>query len=148
MGEGKAHKTVVLGFKAFDLHELLPHLVAHRVGYYNERNLKVMLKDITFAPDEQLDPLTFTVACASAALARLKGVQRKVVFVTTDYPMFWMYAQPSITRMEELKGRRIATYPPLAPPFHFHRTILHGYGLDPDRDVQLERSEENTSELQ
>lgn len=147
MGENKSSQTVVLGFKAFDLHELLPHVVAHRLGYYEERGLKVVLKDITFVPDEQLDPLTFTVACGSALLARRKGVPRKVIFVTTDYPMFWMHTRANITKWQELRGSRVATYPPPAPPSHLHRIILRRHGLDPDQDVRLEAARDDVARL-
>lgn len=140
------NNPVVLGFKAFDVHELLPHFVASELGIYAEAGLRVALKDVTFQPDEQLDP-AFTVACGWALMSRLKGARRKVVLVTTDRPMFWMHARNDIRETRELKGARIATYPAIAPPYHFHRTILQKAGLDPDRDVQLEAARDDVARL-
>ena len=136
--------SVVLGFKAFDVHELLPHFVASELGMYLAAGLRVGLKDITFQPDEQLDP-PFTVACGWALMSRLKGARRKVVFVTTDRPMFWMHGRHDIRETRDLKGQRIATYPAGSPPCHFHRAILEKAGLDPDHDVQLESARDDVA---
>jgi ABC-type nitrate/sulfonate/bicarbonate transport system substrate-binding protein len=135
---------IVIGFKAFDVHELLPHFVARELGMYLAAGLRVGLKDVTFQPDEQFDP-PFTAACGWALMSRLKGARRKVVFVTTDRPMFWMHARHDIREMCDLKGQRIATYPAGSPPYHFHRAILLKAGLDPDRDVQLELARDDVA---
>lgn len=139
--------TVTLGFKAFDMHELLLHLVALRLGFYRERGLNVILKDLTFTPDEQLDPLAFTAACGATLLARRKGVRRKVVFVATDFPLFWIHAQSNLVTIEELKGARIAGYPPMSPPWHFHRAIFRNHGLDPDHDVRIEATRDDGARI-
>jgi len=138
---------IILGFKAFDVHELLLHFLALRLGFYRERGLKVKLKDLSFVPDEQLDASTFTVACGAALLARLKGARRKVVLVATDRPMFWMHAQKDVAKVGGLRGERIATYPEKSPPWLLHRMILRKYGLDPDRDVQLEAARDDVARL-
>jgi ABC-type nitrate/sulfonate/bicarbonate transport system substrate-binding protein len=130
--------SVTLGFRAFDMHELLLHFLALRLGFYRERGLNVILKDLTFTPDEQLDSLSFTTACGATLLARRKGVRRRVVLVATDFPLFWMHAHNSTSKVEELKATRIGGYPPMSPPWHFQQIILRNHGLDPDRDVQLE----------
>ncbi|MGH9555823.1 MAG: ABC transporter substrate-binding protein [Terriglobales bacterium] len=139
--------SVTLGFKAFDIHELLLHLVALRLGFYRERDLNVILKDLTFTPDEQLDPLIFTAACGSTLLARRKGVRRKVVLVATDFPLFWMHAQSNIATVEELRGARIAGYPPMSPPWLFHRAILRNHGLEADHDVRLEPTRDDWARI-
>jgi len=67
--------------------------------------------------------------------------------VTTDYPMFWLHAQPAVREVRALRGLRIATYPSMAPPAHFHRKVLCKYGLDPDRDVLLEAARDDVARL-
>jgi ABC-type nitrate/sulfonate/bicarbonate transport system substrate-binding protein len=135
-------KSIRLGFRAFDLHELLIHFIARELGYYRQNGLQVTLRDLTFLPDETLDP-PFTAACGGALIGWTNGIRRKVVFVATDYPMFWLHARPEITEVRELKGRRIASYPAAAPPEQFHRAILRKHGLDPERDVVLEAARDD-----
>ncbi len=135
-------KSITLGFRAFDLHELLIHFIARELGYYRQNGLQVTLRDLTFLPDETPDP-PFTAACGGALMGWTKGIRRKVVFVATDYPMFWLHARPGIAEVRELKGRTIASYPAAAPPEQFHRAILRKHGLDPERDVVVEAARDD-----
>ena len=130
-------RSILLGFRAFDMHELLVHFIARDLGFYAENGLEVSLRDLTFLP-EDTPGIDFTVACAAALMDWTKGIRRKVVFVATDYPMFWLHSAPAFTSIAALKGARIAAYPASAPPEQFHRAILRKHGLDPERDVALE----------
>lgn len=142
MPETTELKSITLGFRAFDPHELLIHFIARELGYYRQNGLQVTLRDLTFLPDETPDP-PFTAACGGALMGWTKGIRRNVVFVATDSPMFWLHTRPEITEVRELKGRRIASYPPSAPPEQFHRAILRKHGLDPERDVVLEAARDD-----
>jgi ABC-type nitrate/sulfonate/bicarbonate transport system substrate-binding protein len=51
--------------------------------------------------------------------------------------MFWLHARPEIESIEELRGKRVATYPPVAPPHWFNRVLLRKHGLDPDEDLEF-----------
>jgi ABC-type nitrate/sulfonate/bicarbonate transport system substrate-binding protein len=126
-------RSIALGFRAFDLHELLVHFIARELGFYAESGLEVTLRDLTFLP-EDTPGIDFTVACGAALMGWAKGIRRKIVFVATDYPMFWLHSRPEITRVAELKGARIASYPAASPPGQFFRAILRQQGLDPDHD--------------
>jgi NitT/TauT family transport system substrate-binding protein len=131
-------QVVECGIKAFDVHELLPHLVAKRLGYYAEEGLEVRVIDVTFVRDEDLQSANyFQVACGAAYLGRREGHPFKVVLAATDRPMFWLHARPEIESVEDLAGGRVATYPPVAPPHYFHRVTLQNHGLDPDSDLQF-----------
>lgn len=123
--------NVQLGFKAFDIHELLTHFVAERGGFYQQQGLEVGLIDSTFIPDEQLPPRTFSAACGAALVGYLNGAPNKVVLVNTDSPMFWLYSCEGLSSIEQLAGKRIASYPGLAPPAHFLSFLTKGM------DVQL-----------
>jgi ABC-type nitrate/sulfonate/bicarbonate transport system substrate-binding protein len=130
--------TLQCGIKAYDVHELLPHLVAKRLGFYDEAGLQVTVVDVTFVPDRDLPSANyFQVACGAAYLGRREGHPFKVVLAATDRPMFWLHGRPGIERIEDLAGARVATYPPVAPPHYFHRVTLRNHGLDPDEDLDF-----------
>ncbi|MBA3246009.1 MAG: hypothetical protein H0T61_12655, partial [Actinobacteria bacterium] len=108
-----------LGFKAFDPHELLPHFVARRRGFYAEEDVEVRLVDIALRPD--VPPPPAQVSCGAAALAVAAGAPARIVFVACAAPLFWLYG----CGVEPLAdGARVAAYPELAPPAHFLRTLL------------------------
>ena len=140
-------EPVVLGFRAFDPHELLLHFVAERLGHYKRMGLAVSLKDITFIPEDKLESHVFSAACGATLLGRAQGACRKVVFVTTERPMFWLYAHAGVTDLEQLRGARIATFPPASPLWLLHRAILSRHDLDPDRDVRLEAARDDVARL-
>ena len=49
--------------------------------------------------------------------------------------------------IKQLAGKRIATYPPLAPPYWFNRIALRNHGLDPDTDVELKPARDDAIRL-
>jgi len=126
------------GIKAHDVHELYCHFLAERLGYYADEGLRVRVVDVTFTPDEKL-PRTryFQVACGAAYLGRREGFPFKVVLAAATRPMFWLHARPEIETIEDLRGTRVATYPPVAPPHWFHRVLLRKHGLEPDSDLEF-----------
>lgn len=131
-------RRIECGIKAYDIHELLPHLVAKALGYYADEELEVRVVDVTFVRDEDLPPLDyFQVACGAAYLGRREGHPFKVVLAATDRPMFWLHARPEIETVEALAGGRVATYPPVAPPHYFHRVTLKNHDVDPDADLEF-----------
>ncbi|MGI9556602.1 MAG: hypothetical protein ACR2N5_01535, partial [Solirubrobacterales bacterium] len=136
---------VTIAYKAFDPHELLVHFLAVRGGYYEDAGLKPKLLDAALIPDAELPERTFLVACGSALLSRLAGVPLKIVLVACHRPMFWLYGD-AVYR-ESLRGARIATYPPPAPPAVFLRAMIRGQGLDPDTDVTLIACRDDASRL-
>jgi len=113
-----------LGFKAFDPHELLPHAVARRCGFYAEEGVEVRLVDIALRPD--VPPPPAQVSCGAAALAAAAGAPVRIVLVACAAPLFWLYGRG----LEPLAdGARIAAYPEVAPPAHFLRTLLERRGI-------------------
>jgi ABC-type nitrate/sulfonate/bicarbonate transport system substrate-binding protein len=122
---------VQLGFKAYDVHELLCHAVASTAGYYAQESLSVKLMDTTFLPDEALPENTLHVACGAAMASFLAGAKRHVVFVACDRPMFWLYSRAGIEGLEQLGEGRIATFPDAAPPSKFLQKLLLAEGIAP-----------------
>ena len=130
--------AVECGIKAFDVHELLCHFLAKRLGFYADESLRVRVVDVTFVADERLPQRDYVqVACGAAYLGRREGHPFKVVLAATDRPIFWLFARPGVERVEDLAGMRVATYPSVAPPHWFSRAMLRNHGLDPERDVDL-----------
>jgi NitT/TauT family transport system substrate-binding protein len=128
---------VLCGIKAFDVHELFPHFLAKRLGFYADEGLTCRVIDITFTPDDKLPTESyFQVACGAAYLGRREGFPFKVILAAATRPMFWLHAQPEIESIEQLRGKRVATYPAVAPPHYFHRVLLRKHGVDPDADLE------------
>ncbi|MDE0286780.1 MAG: ABC transporter substrate-binding protein [Gammaproteobacteria bacterium] len=139
-------KTVECGIKAFDAHELLCHFVARRCGFYESAGLDVRLRDTSFTPDDSLPGANyFQVACGAALLSR--NVRFRVVLAAVARPMFWLYGAARISAVEQLAGKRIATFPPPAPPYLFNRIVLRKHGLDPDTDVELKPARDDAIRL-
>ena len=139
-------KTVECGIKAFDVHELLCHFVAERGGFYATAGLDVRLVDTSFIPDEKLPASDyFQVACGAAAFSR--SMPFRIYLAAVTRPMFWLYGSTGTKTVEQLAGKRIATYPPLAPPYWFNRIALRNHGLDPDTDVELKPARDDAIRL-
>jgi ABC-type nitrate/sulfonate/bicarbonate transport system substrate-binding protein len=129
---------VLCGIKAHDVHELYCHFLADRLGYYADERLSVRVVDVTFVTDDRLPrERYFQVACGAAYLGRREGFPFKVLFAASQRPMFWLHARTEFARVEDLRGRRVATYPPVAPPHWFSRILLREHGLDPDADLDF-----------
>jgi ABC-type nitrate/sulfonate/bicarbonate transport system substrate-binding protein len=141
-------KQVSLGFKAYDLHELACHFVAVSAGLYAECGIDVQLEDTRQIPDAGLPDGRFSVACGAAVMRWLSGDELKVLFVTTEKPMFWLFSHSRISGVEGLRGKRIATYPDSAPPAQFLRIILTEAGLTPDHDVKFEAAPDDASRVE
>ena len=128
---------VECGIKAYDVHELYCHFLADRLGYYADEGL---------ASASSTSRSRRTIACRSGLLPgrmrrrlpwRREGFPFKVVLAAATRPMFWLHARPELESIEALRGKRVATYPPVAPPHWFHRVLLRKHGLDPDRDLEF-----------
>jgi ABC-type nitrate/sulfonate/bicarbonate transport system substrate-binding protein len=136
------------GVKAFDPQELLCHYAAKRLGFYAEEGLDVVVRDRTFTPDAELPRTSyFQVACGAAFLGRRQGAPFKVLIAACERPMFWLHGGPEIERIEDLAGKRVGTYAPVAPPHWFHRLVLQSHGLDPDTDLSFEPMRDDAARL-
>ena len=142
-----AMREVHLGFKAFDIHELACHFVSLHAGLYADAGLEVRLLDTTFIADDRLPAVTFQSACGGALISWLQGAPLSVIFIAADRPMFWLYGQPDVTRIEALRGRCIAGFPGAAPPARFLEIILRTGGIDLIHDLTIEPVRDDTARL-
>ncbi len=119
-------RTVRLGFRAFDPHELLVHFVAERGELYRQVGVDIELVDLRAGER----PHDATCACGTALFQALEGAPVEILLVASAAPLFWLYG-----RGPTLDGARIATYPPSAPPARFLQLALDGRAtLVPARD--------------
>lgn len=117
---------VELGFRAYDPHELLPHVVATRLGLYEQVGVHVRLRDLTF--DDRALP---QVSCGAALLGRLRGEPLRIALVACRRPLFWVVTRhPRIP----LESAHIASYPDGSPPALFARILLPAARFEPARD--------------
>jgi len=138
---------VLLGFKAFDAHELLCHFVAAEAGVYSRYGIRVRLVDITFIPDTELPAELFQVSCGAALAGALRGNGQRVVFVATDRPMFWLYGSQGVENLAALRHGRIAAFPAGTPPDRLTRLILQNADLTPDSDLELAPARDDMARL-
>ncbi len=135
-----------LGFKAFDIHELLCHFIATEAGLYQARDIDIQLLDTTFISPSRLPENLLQVACGSALLEWMRGASLKVIFVSTDRPLFWLYGREEITTVAQLEGAGIASFPDFAPPATLLRVALSSAGVTPDR-IRIEAVRDDTARL-
>jgi NitT/TauT family transport system substrate-binding protein len=74
---------------------------------------------------------------AASIQANLSGADTVIIATIVKKFLFWIYSQPSIGRMEDLKGKvfgttRFGTLSDLASRF-----ALRLYGIDPERDITM-----------
>jgi hypothetical protein len=136
-------QEVTLGFKAFDIHELLTHSVAEQAGLYQQQGLHVSLLDTSFPANEPLPEIFFSAACGAALAGWLQGEANKVLLVNTDRPMFWLYLQSPDTALQQLQNQTIASYPAVAPPAQFLNQLL----ADEQVEVQILQCANDTVRL-
>jgi hypothetical protein len=114
-----------LGFRAFDPHELLAHVLAVRLGLYRDEGVQVELRDLTFGPADAVQ-----VSCGSALLARLRGAPITVHLVASRAPLFWLVGRAPLPAA----GGRVASYPEGSPAALFAASLLPRAHLLPARD--------------
>ncbi|MGH3134727.1 MAG: hypothetical protein ACRDNY_13485 [Gaiellaceae bacterium] len=117
---------IELGFRAYDPHELLPHVLAARLGLYENAGVDVRLRDLTFT-----DTPAAQVSCGAALLARLHEAPLRIVLVACRRPLFWVVTRE---RGALLDTARIASYPEGSPPALFVRMLLPSAQVEPARD--------------
>lgn len=137
--------AVTLGFKAFDAHELLCHFVAVKSDLYRKNQLEVELVDITFIAETELPRHWFQASCGAALSSAVKGIPQRVAFVATDKPMFWFVARHDLESVDELRNKKIATFPAVAPPHHLANVILAKAGINVSKDVTLRSARDDVA---
>ncbi len=119
----------------------LPLWLARDGGLFEKYGLKVEIKAPSSGEDlvERIrrDEAQIYVATANWMVSAIGDGKDLVFFANTGYSMLKLLAQPSITRPEQLKGKRVGTGEPGSSQDRITRETLRRLGLDADKDVTL-----------
>jgi NitT/TauT family transport system substrate-binding protein len=90
----------------------MPFFVAKERGFFREEGLEVELIVMQAIQTIQAtlgNSTQFASATGSAVSAAVRGANIKVILAVTDRPSFDLIAQPSITSVQQLRGKKIGT---------------------------------------
>jgi len=115
-------------------------LAAQRYGLFRAQGLVAEL--IVMRPSVSLQTLMagdldYSTVLASAARASVSGLPLRIVMSLTVGPDFSLVVRPEIRRMEDLKGKTLATSGVGEFTDVGARLVLKKYGLVPEVDVKL-----------
>ncbi len=90
----------------------MPFFVAKERGFFREEGLDVELIVMQAIQTIQAtlgNSAQFASATGSAVSSAVQGADIRVIFAVTDRPSFDLIAQPSITSVQQLRGKKIGT---------------------------------------
>ena len=90
----------------------MPFFVAKERGFFREEGLDVeliVMQAIQTIQATMGKSLQFASATGSAVSAAVNGADIKVILAVTDRPSFDLIAQPNITTIQQLRGKKIGT---------------------------------------
>ena len=115
----------------------MPFIIARDRGYFREEGLEpelIFMKAAQTIPAMLAGGIDFGTATGTAIVAALSGIDVRVVFAMSDKPSFDLLAAPSITNLQQMRGkssasRRSAPWPKFSPaqifsPTRFRRIKL------------------------
>ncbi len=112
-------------------------IIRHAIdkGFYEQEGLDVTLQNGDASVGVQLlasGHVQFSTSVGSAMAAAVRGVPVKVVFVSADRPLWWMFAKPSITSVGDLRGKVVGVSSAGSSLTIVAKLILERYGLGAD----------------
>jgi NitT/TauT family transport system substrate-binding protein len=119
----------------------LPLWLAQDAGLFEKNGLKVSIKELN-SSEELIQSIQNRDGQIYAATANwiVSGIGDgfDLVFIAnTGYSVLKLVARPSISRPEDLKGKKVGTGEPNSSQDRITRQALQRLGLNPDRDVTL-----------
>jgi NitT/TauT family transport system substrate-binding protein len=119
----------------------LPLWLARDAGIFEKNGLRVTIKEAKSGDDlvERVakDEAQISAATANWIVSAIGDGKDLVFFANTGYSVLKFLARPSITRTEELKGKRVGTGEANSSQDRITRQALQRLGLNPDKDVTL-----------
>ncbi len=88
----------------------MPFIIARDRGYFREEGLEpemIFMKAAQTIPAMLANGIDFGTATGTAVAAAVNGVDVRVVFALTDKPSFDMLAHPSVTNLQQMRGKKI-----------------------------------------
>ena len=119
----------------------LPLWLAQDAGLFTKYGLNVEIKTPNsgeaIADAARTNAADIYVATANWMVSAIGDGADLVFFANTGYSVLKLLAQPSITRPEQLRGKRVGTGEPGSSQDRITRETLRRLGLDADKDVTL-----------
>jgi NitT/TauT family transport system substrate-binding protein len=118
----------------------MPYFVAKERGFFREEGLEVELIVMQAIQTIQATlgrSTHFASATGSAVAAAVSGADIKVILAVTDRPSFDLIVQPSITSVQQLRGKKIGTGGVGSLAEILARRILIANGIRPEDVVIL-----------
>ena len=113
----------------------MPFFVARERGFFRDEGLEVELIVMQAIQTIQAtlgNSLQFASATGTAVGAAVRGAEMRVVLAVTDRPSFDLIAQPSITSVQQLRGKKIGGGGVGSLAETLARQILIAHGIRPE----------------
>ena len=101
--------TVRIGYVSRSILDM-PYIIARDRGLFREEGLEpelIFIKAAQTIPAMLAGGIDFGTATGTAVAAAVSGVDVRVVFALTDKPSFDLIAAPSITSVQQLRGKKL-----------------------------------------
>jgi NitT/TauT family transport system substrate-binding protein len=113
----------------------MPFFVAQERGFFREEGLEVeliVMQAIQTIQATLANSTQFASATGSAVSSAVRGADIKVILAVTDRPSFDLIAQPNITSVQQLRGKKIGTGGVGGLAEILARQILIAHGVRPE----------------
>ena len=114
--------------------------IARERGFFKEEGLDVELVQMTGTVANlalMTGEVPFTSVPTAAMTANLRGANLRVLFTTFERPLFWLYGQPQIREVRDLKNKKVGVGGLNQASYTLLRELLSNYGLEPNKDYTL-----------
>jgi ABC-type nitrate/sulfonate/bicarbonate transport system substrate-binding protein len=101
--------TVRIGYVSRSILDM-PYIIARDRGLFREEGLEpelIFMKAAQTIPAMLAGGIDFGTATGTAVAAAVSGVDVRIVFALTDKPSFDLIAAPSITSVQQLRGKKL-----------------------------------------
>lgn len=101
--------TVRIGYVSRSILDM-PFIIARDRGYFREEGLEpelIFMKAAQTIPAMLAGGIDFGTATGTAVAAAVSGVDVRVVFALTDKPSFDLLSHPSISTLQQMRGKKL-----------------------------------------
>jgi ABC-type nitrate/sulfonate/bicarbonate transport system substrate-binding protein len=101
--------TVRIGYVSRSILDM-PFIIARDRGYFREEGLEpelIFIKAAQTIPAMLAGGIDFGTATGTAIVAAISGIDVRVVFAMSDKPSFDLIALPSITNLQQMRGKKL-----------------------------------------
>jgi ABC-type nitrate/sulfonate/bicarbonate transport system substrate-binding protein len=103
--------TVRIGYVSRSILDM-PYIIARDRGFFREEGLEpelIFMRAAQTVPAMLAGGIDFGTATGTAIAAAVSGVDVRLIFALTDRPSFDLIALPSITNVQQLRGKKLGT---------------------------------------